>query len=143
MIKNCIILINQFNKSVNKSIFTEMSSETLQQKLKEPANQAVPVITKQKKHPEIVVIHSGSNNVEMVTTRDNDSEKHESSTEIIFNLEKNKNSTELVPSFSYIPHWQPSIILPLFFLLIQLLMLSIFILSKYSVKYFDVNFIFH
>ncbi len=59
-----------------------MSSETLQQKFKEPANKAEPVKKKQKKHPEILVINASSNNLEMVTARDINSEKHESSTKI-------------------------------------------------------------
>jgi hypothetical protein len=59
-----------------------MSSETLQQKLKEPANKAALVKKKQKKHPEILVIYAGSNNLEMVTARDINSEKHESSAKI-------------------------------------------------------------
>jgi hypothetical protein len=117
-----------------------MSSETLPPQTKEPVDQIVQVKAKQKKALEIVIIRAGSNNPEMVTNRDIHSEKHESrteispkSSEIIFKHEKNNHLSELVPSFSYISHWKTSIILTLFFLLFQLLMLFILILSKNSV----------
>jgi hypothetical protein len=117
-----------------------MSSKILPPQTIEPPNQIVPVIAKQKKAPEIVIIHARSNNPEMVTNRDIHSEKHESSTEIsaksseiIYKHEKNNFLSELVPSFSYNTHWQTSIIFTSFFLLFQLFMLFILILSKYAV----------